>query len=450
MRQTEPPKADVRSAPPPALLEPNYPLTARQSLFWLDEYLYSHVPYHHVVLTLRLTGPLDVNRFVSAYRDTILSFDQFRLVFFEAGGEPRQAFRPHLEPSLPIIELAADGLQPFVEARSVQSFDFARGLFDGVLLRFGEQNHVFYFCQHHIISDGTSVGFFIADLQKRYAGEPVAPRPSYARYIEFENAYRKSKKCERDTRHFTQKLKGGTALRLYGRASDDLSIGVHRSVVDGGEERWRKLTELARDPRIELIDDSMSRLVAVATVLFAFMYRVSESRSLAIGTPIPNRTAEFLDTGGLIMEQTFLAVDIDDGETFASLAQKVRRELFSGLRHGQHCSSRGSIASYRSCPRLPPAWSSLTCAATRATALACTFSGSSAKSACAWASTFTAAPSTRACVSAPRATFSPCSTPWWAVSRLSSTACAWSRATSAGSCSPSGAAPSQVARLPTW
>jgi amino acid adenylation domain-containing protein len=342
MRQTEPPKPDVRATEPPALRGPSHPLTARQSLFWLDEYLYPHVPYHHVVMTLRLTGPLDVDRFIRAYRETILAFDQFRLVFFESGGEPRQGFRADLEPTLPIIELADDGLQPFIEARSVQSFDFQRALFDGVLLRFGEDSHVFYFCQHHIISDGTSVGYFLSDLHKRYAGEQVAPRPSYARYIEFENTYRKSKKCERDTRHFTNKLKGGSSLRLYGRSADDHSIGVHRSVLDGGEERWAKLTALARDERIELIDDSMSRLVAFATVLFAFMYRVSESRSLVIGTPIPNRTAEFLDTGGLIMEQTFLAVEIEDGETFASLAAKVRGELFAGLRHGQHCvSDRG-------------------------------------------------------------------------------------------------------------
>ena len=39
MRQTDTPKPDVRATEPPSPLGPSYPLTARQSLFWLDEYL---------------------------------------------------------------------------------------------------------------------------------------------------------------------------------------------------------------------------------------------------------------------------------------------------------------------------------------------------------------------------------------------------------------------------
>jgi amino acid adenylation domain-containing protein len=42
------------------------------------------------------------------------------------------------------------------------------------------------------------------------------------------------------------------------------------------------------------------------------------------------------------MEQTFLRVDVDDGESFATLADKVRRELFASLRHARHSvSDRG-------------------------------------------------------------------------------------------------------------
>jgi hypothetical protein len=160
-------------------------LTRRQTLFWLDEQLYPGVPYHHVVLLLTLTGALDVARLRAAYRDTLLSFDQYRLVFSQVRGEPRQRFAAELVLDLPLVDLSSrpEQLDAWITRHAAQPFDFGRKLFDGALLRLSSNRHVFYFCQHHIISDGSSVGLFVADLARRYRGEAVPERPSYARYL---------------------------------------------------------------------------------------------------------------------------------------------------------------------------------------------------------------------------------------------------------------------------
>ena len=68
-------------------------------------------------------------------------------------------------------------------------------------------------------------------------------------------------------------------------------------------------------------------------------HRVSGARHVLLGTPMPNRTAEFATTGGLLMEQTFLSVEVEADERFSTLAAKVRNELFGALRHAKHCAS---------------------------------------------------------------------------------------------------------------
>jgi amino acid adenylation domain-containing protein len=358
-----------------AEVERDHPLTRRQTLFWLDEQLYPGVPYHHIVLRITLTGALDLERLRAAYRDTLLAFDQYRLVFSEHDGEPRQRFVTELNVELPLIDLSAESqeLDKWIARRATAPFDFTQALFDAAVLRLSSTQHVFYFCQHHIISDGGSVALFVADLAQRYRGEPAPERPSYLRYLRHEQAYQRSARADRDAAYFSKRL--GTAdptqrrgpadaaqarsaamppLSLYGRTRKQRTLGMVRTRVDTGEERCRALAELVKDPRFELMDAAMSRLLLLSTLLFAFLYRASGSRTLVIATPLPNRGVEFLGTGGLIMEQTFLRVDIDEGETFATLADKVRTELIGALRHGKHCiSDRGLSYATLNLLRLP-------------------------------------------------------------------------------------------------
>ncbi len=323
----------------------SFPLTHRQSLFWLDEQLYPAAPYHHVVLTVGIKGHLDRAWFRQVFQETVAAIDQFRLTFALEDGEPRQLIRRDHVATLEDVDLSSDPttLASWVRARCQRPFDLAERGYDAALITLGENRHTFCLTLHHIISDGTSVSLFLNDLAARYDGRPVPARPSYAHYVAHEQAYRASPKAERAMRYYAKKLDGAsTPLRLYGRVHEQRSVGVDRTVLDAGAERWRRLSALVQDPRVEFLDASMSRLVALASVQFAYLYRVTGARSLVIGSPVPNRSLAFVDTCGLLMEQIFLAVKIEEGETFETLVGKVRSELFATLRHGQHCvSDRG-------------------------------------------------------------------------------------------------------------
>ncbi|HEX6240682.1 MAG TPA: amino acid adenylation domain-containing protein [Polyangiales bacterium] len=322
-------------------------LTRRQTLMWLDAQLHPQTPYHHVVLQMTLGGPLDVERFRLAYAAALGAFDQFRLVFAQQGGEPRQRLARQLETSLPLVDLSGspERAQRFVRERAACRFDFSRRLFDAALLRLGEDRHLFYFCQHHLISDGVSLGLWLEALAQAYRGERPALRPSYLAYVRHEQAYRESPRAARDAAHFAARLGANMPpLSLYGRTRVDRSFGVDRSLLELGEARSARLGQLVADPRVELMSPAVSYQVALTTLLVAHVQRVSGERRVLVATPLPNRSAEFAQTGGLMMEQTFLSLEVDEGETFASLADKVRGELSRSLRHARHCVSDRGLA----------------------------------------------------------------------------------------------------------
>jgi hypothetical protein len=80
----------------------------------------------------------------------------------------------------------------------------------------------------------------------------------------------------------------------------------------------------------------------IATALSALLYRITGNREVLIGSPFGNRRGQFKRTMGLLMEQLFLRVGIESGDTFNILAQRVREELHSALHNSPTCvSDRG-------------------------------------------------------------------------------------------------------------
>ena len=158
-----------------------------------------------------------------------------------------------------------------------------------------------------------------------------------------ETAYQESPRAAKAEAFWKAKLGAGVpALRFYGRARPGRTLAVERVPLALGIDRTLQLDRVAADEALRFLSPEFSQLVALSTVIFAFLYRTTGNRELVIGTPIANRSHALAATCGLVMEQLFLKVEIEDNETFASLARKVRSDLAASLRHGQYCvSDRG-------------------------------------------------------------------------------------------------------------
>jgi amino acid adenylation domain-containing protein len=322
-----------------------FPLTRRQTLMWMDHRLHPHLPYHNVAHTIRLGGPLDRARLAAAYRSAVAEIDQLRLQIDP--GTPRQRVLPDIDAAarLEEVDLRArpESLDDWIGKRVAKPFDFSRPPIDVALVALGPEDHLFYLGQHHIVTDGFSFLNIADHMADHYAGRPTRARAPFRDYVTLEAAYQASPRAAKAGKFWEKKLAGGVPpLRYYGRARRERSLAVERMPLPLGVERTQRLARVAESPELKLLGPEFSRLVALNTVIFAFLHRTTGNRELAIGTPIANRSHALASVCGLVMEQMFLKVEIDGDETFGSLARKVRADMAASLTHGQYCvSDRG-------------------------------------------------------------------------------------------------------------
>jgi amino acid adenylation domain-containing protein len=323
----------------------SFPLTRRQTLMWMDNRLHPQLPYHNVAHTIRLRGPLDRARLADAYRSAVVEIDQLRLQIDP--GTPRQRILPDIDAAARIdeVDLGAhpETLEDWLCRRIAKPFDFARPPIDAALVALGPEENLFYLGQHHIVTDGVSFLNIADHLADQYAGRRTRARPSFRDYVNLEAAYQTSPRAAKAAKFWERKLAGGVPpLRYYGRARRGRSLAVERMPLPLGIERTQRLARVAETEGLKLLGPEFSRLVALNTVIFAFLHRTTGNRELAIGTPIANRSHALAAVCGLVMEQMFLKVEIDGDETFGSLARKVRADMAASLTHGQYCvSDRG-------------------------------------------------------------------------------------------------------------
>lgn len=328
------------------------PLTARQSLFWLDAQLFPAARYHNVVASVWIDGPLDEARLSRAWQETVASVDALRL-----RADPDAARMLPVGgavPGLETLQMPADDFAAWRAARCATALRSRWALWDAVLVRTAPDRHVLYFCVDHIIFDGQSLPALLEHLGARYLGREPPSAPSFAEWVRQEAAYRASPRGAADVAYWQAKMaSGSTPIRPYGIARTDASAALVRELREGGTVRGNALSSLATREPFRTMSDPLSRLLVLGTALGATLHRVTGNREIVLGVPAGNRPPRFARTCGLLMEQLFLRLEVEEGDTFVSLGARFRRETLEALRHASACmSDRGT--EYVTLNLLPP------------------------------------------------------------------------------------------------
>ena len=145
---------------------------AQQRLWFLDQLDHAAGAAYHIPAALRLSGALNRGALQASLDRIVARHENLRTTFMSVEGSPRQVIAAedigfmlidHDLGSLDktIQEAALDELSTN-EARA--AFDLSHGpLIRGRLLRLSEHEHVLLVTQHHIISDGWSIGVLVKE-----------------------------------------------------------------------------------------------------------------------------------------------------------------------------------------------------------------------------------------------------------------------------------------------
>ncbi|PBB58097.1 MULTISPECIES: condensation domain-containing protein, partial [Mesorhizobium] len=339
-------RADRKDLPAIVAVSRDEPLAlsfAQQRLWFLAQLDEAGTNYH-IPMALRLTGRLDRAALQRSLDGVFARHEALRHVFVAPDGKPRVRVLP-ADAGLPPVEHdlcgradAEAALEDLCREEAHTPFDLSRGpMIRARLIRLSHEEHVFLLTQHHIVSDGWSMGVLVRELGQLYrafaAGhdDPLAPLGiQYADYAAWQRQWLSGDRLQSQARHWREALSGAPARLALPtdrpRPAQQSFAGAGVPVVID-PALTRGLKRLASQQGTTLF---MTVLAAWAAVLS----RLSGQDDIVIGVPSANRgRREIEELIGFFVNTLALRLDLSGAPSVAQLLERTRRTALAAQEH---------------------------------------------------------------------------------------------------------------------
>ena len=312
---------------------------AQQRLWFLDQLDHDASVAYHIPTALLLQGELDAAALQAALDRIVARHDILRTSFVAVDGQPMQVVAPAgagfcllREDLRGMTELAQqEAVQRLCRSEEREPFDLARGpLVRGRLLRLADDQHALVITQHHIVTDGWSVGVMVQELAALYSAfllaqpDPLPPLAlQYADYASWQRAWLQDSVLDGQRAFWRNRLQGAPTLlelpldrprpAMQSYAGATLALALPAELCTG-------LRHLSQRHGSTLF---MTLLTGWSIVLS----RLSGQDDIVIGTPVANRPhAEIESLIGFFVNMLSMRVRLDDNPSVASLLARVKAD----------------------------------------------------------------------------------------------------------------------------
>ncbi|MGW3466643.1 condensation domain-containing protein, partial [Streptomyces olivaceoviridis] len=339
------PSAAAQPEPiPPAPRDGALPLSSAQRRLWYLDDLTEGGTEYNTGVSLRLRGPLDPDALRRSLHRLAARHASLRTTFTTADGQGAQRVAP--EPDLPLrtADLTGvpdarrpDAAEALLTEELGRPFDLAAGpLTRALLVRLGAEDHLLLLAQHHIVTDGWSVGILTRELAALYhaetTGEPdglARPAVQYPDFAVWERRQRATEADAADLAYWRRHLAGTQQLELptdRPRPAVRTTAGAaHRHPLP--EELVTRLRQLAAGRGTTLF----TLFAGACALLFS---RYSGQRDVAFGTVTTGRGRRDLeDVPGFFANTVVLRGEVDERATVDRFVESVRTTVLDAFAH---------------------------------------------------------------------------------------------------------------------
>jgi amino acid adenylation domain-containing protein len=335
-----PPVVSVERTQPPLLS------FAQERLWFLDRLRPGEISYN-LPFALRLRGALDVDALERSLSEIVRRHDALRTVFAEVDGTPLQVISPFGGFRLPVKDLShltsadreAEVQRELVaESGAARPFDLSAGpLFRASLLRLDAQEHVLLLSQHHIVSDGWSMGVLYRELAAlyeayRHGGESPLPEPAvqYADYAVWQREQVEGAVLERQLAYWRERLAGAPELLELPTDRPRPPVQTYRGAtvpVELSPELVERLQALARS-------EGATLYMVLLGAFQVLLSRYSGSDDIVVGSPIAGRTRkEVEELIGFFVNTLVLRTDLSGDPSFREVLRRAREVTLGAYEH---------------------------------------------------------------------------------------------------------------------
>jgi len=315
-------------------------LSTSQRRLWVLEQLHHRNPAHNVSCGLRLTGPLDTEKFGRSWRDVAQQYEILRTEFLAVEGVPQPVVVTPFSPEL--IALDLEGVSP--EEREVRLAQLAREetqrpfdlssvpLLRACLWRLAPLEYVFLLTAHRIVCDEASLEILLRQVALRYgicqsSGTRILAHAPM-QYSDFVSS--QGPVSEEQISYWEQQLAGvPSSLDLpidRTRPSEQTFRGasqvfcIEKSLVEG-------LRHLGKSHGTNLF-------VTLLTAFNVLLSRYSRQDDLVVGTATSGRgDAKVENLVGPMENFVALRTDLSGGPSFSKMLTRVRDVVEEAFSH---------------------------------------------------------------------------------------------------------------------
>ncbi|WP_453947758.1 condensation domain-containing protein [Bradyrhizobium sp. USDA 377] len=318
-------------------------LSFAQQRLWFLAQLNEGSTNYHIPLALRLRGMLDRSAWQRSLNRLFARHEALRSVFVATQGKPRVEVLPP-DAGLPIVEHdlreRSDAEAAFLDLCHDEGrtpFDLARGpLIRGRLIRTADEEHVFLLTQHHIVSDGWSMGVLLRELSQLYrafqAGQddPLPPLAiQYPDYAAWQRQWLSGERLQQQAQYWRSALAGTARLVLptdHARpAQQSFAAAAVPITVDA---------DLTRELKRLSLQHGSTLFMTVLAAWAAVLSRLSGQDDLVIGVPSANRGhREIEELIGFFVNTLALRLDLSGKPRVSELLERTRRTVLAAQEH---------------------------------------------------------------------------------------------------------------------
>ncbi|WP_133822061.1 non-ribosomal peptide synthetase, partial [Tahibacter aquaticus] len=318
---------------------------AQQRLWFLDQLDAAASVAYHIPLALRLSGELDRAALQATLDRIVARHEILRTRFVSIDGEPRQqivaaaafVLGDHDLRALPPAGQAAE-IDALAAAEAQAAFDLASGpLIRGRLLQLAGREHVLLLTQHHIVSDGWSIGVLVQEVSTLYAafcaGLPD-PLPGlsiqYADYANWQRQRLQGPLLQQQIAFWSAHLRGAPALLELPTDHPRPLLQSHA----GRSLRFALPAELSRGLHALSQRSGTSLFMTALAGWSLLMSRLSGQDDVVVGSPVANRLhAQVEPLIGFFVNTLALRVRLQPQLSVAELLQQVRQTTLDAYAH---------------------------------------------------------------------------------------------------------------------
>ncbi|MFA0960203.1 amino acid adenylation domain-containing protein [Roseivirga sp. BDSF3-8] len=324
----------------------SYPLSNAQYRLWVASQSPESSVAYNMSKQIMLDGTYDVESFQKAIHAAIERHEILRTVFREdEKGEVKQFILSPDELSFTIdyIDFRAEltpqpAIQAYVKKDISIPFDLDKGpLIRASLLQLSEEQYVFHYVMHHIISDGWSMGILSRDVMAFYnaflnsTAHNLSPlRIQYKDYAAWQVAELDGKTYEGHKKYWHEQL-SGELPKL------DLPSGKMRPAVKSfnGKRLGTHISpDIVNSLRKYTTAKNGSLFTGLYTAFQALFYRYSREEDIVLGNAVAGRDhADLDDQIGFYVNTLALRTRAEATDSFDQLFEKCKDTATNAYKH---------------------------------------------------------------------------------------------------------------------